>query len=279
MGLSADGDPPRRTFRGTVSYEGTDFAGWQVQPGRRTVQATVEDALAGVLGERVPVLAAGRTDAGVHALGQALSFRAATAIPPRGILAAVNAALPEDVALLSLDHAPDDFHATRDALRKIYRYEVQVSRLRDPLRRRTAHRVPGLKSAAAMGRAAAVLVGTRDFRSFRTNPGPERKDETTVRTLFRAEVRRRGDTVLFEFEGDGFLHHMVRNLVGTLLQVGRGAWQEERVGEALAARDRSAAGPTAPARGLTMVAVLYPGDDPRTGPFRRSFSPVPPRRS
>ncbi len=250
-------DPPARTFRGVVEYDGTDFAGWQVQPRQRTVQGTLQDALGRVLGGPVAVLAAGRTDAGVHALGQAISFRAATAIPPRGIAAAANVLLPPDAAILELEEATAEFHATRDARLKHYRYEILVSRVPAPVRGRWAHRVAAAPDVPAMRRAARCLRGRHDFRAFRTNPGPARAGETTVRTLRSVRIRRAGDRVLLDFRGDGFLHHMVRNLVGSLLLVGRGAWPPERMGEALRSLDRSRAGPTAPARGLTLVSVEY----------------------
>jgi tRNA pseudouridine38-40 synthase len=247
-----------KTFRGTVSYDGTDFSGWQVQTGRRTVQGVLQDALAKVLGAPVPVLAAGRTDAGVHAEGQAISFRAATGIPPEGIAAACNGTLPPDVAVLSLEEAPRSFHATFDATGKVYRYEILNGRTPRPLLRRTTWRVPGRLDAARMRAAARLLVGRRDFRSFRSNPGLEEDRGSTVRRLRRIEVRRRGDRIVLEFEGDGFLYNMVRAMVGTLVQVGRGTWPPDRAGEALRALDRRAAGPTAPPQGLTLVSVSYP---------------------
>lgn len=249
--------PPPRTFRGTVEYDGTGFLGWQVQAGGRTVQGTIEEALARVLGGRVPVLAAGRTDAGVHAAGQAISFRAATSIPPRGIAAACNAILPEDVAILSLEEAAPGFHATRDATGKVYRYEILPGSAPRPLLRRTTWRIPGRLDVRRMREAARLLVGRHDFRSFRSNPGREAAERGTVRTVRRLDVRRRGDRLLVEVEGDGFLYNMVRALVGTLVQVGRGTWEVARVTEALRARDRRAGGPTAPARGLTLVSVSY----------------------
>ncbi len=246
-----------RTFRGVVEYDGTDFHGWQVQAGGRTAQGVLEEALTRVLGARVPVLAAGRTDAGVHAEGQAVSFRAATSIPPRGIAAACNAILPPDLSVLSLEEAPAGFHATRDATGKVYRYEILLGSAPRPLLRRTTWRVPGRLDPRRMREAARLLVGRHDFRSFRSNPGNEAGRSGTVRTVRRIDVRRRGDRVLVEVEGDGFLYNMVRALVGTLVQAGRGAWEAERVAAALRARDRRAAGPTAPARGLTLVSVSY----------------------
>ena len=259
--------PPARTFRGTVSYDGTEFSGWQTQGERRTVQAILEAALARVIGAPVPILAAGRTDAGVHAEGQVISFRAATSIPPEGIAAAANTILPEDVAILDLAPAAEGFHATRDATGKVYRYAVLASRTPRPLLRRFTWRVPARLDLGRMREAAALLPGRRDFRSFRTNPGIPGDRGSTVRTLRRADVRRRGELVLLEFEGDGFLYNMVRAMAGTLVQVGRGSWPPARVAEALRAKDRSRAGPTAPARGLTLVSVSYDGP-PRRRPGR-----------
>ena len=246
-----------RTFRGTMEYDGTEFSGWQVQPGRRTVQGAVEEALARILRTRVPVLAAGRTDAGVHALGQGISFRAATAIPARDLARALNALLPPDAAVLDLGDAPAGFHATRDAAGKVYRYEILCGGPRRPSRRRTSWWIPKRLDAAAMREAAGCLLGRRDFASFRTNPGVPGERGTTVRTLRRIEIRRRAGGVVMEFEGDGFLYNMVRSVVGTLVQVGRGTWPPGRVAEAMRARDRRAAGPTAPPQGLTLVSVSW----------------------
>ncbi len=245
------------TFRATVSYDGTDFSGWQVQSGRRTVQGVLEETLSKVLGQEVSLLAAGRTDAGVHAEGQVVSFRASTGIPPQGIAAAANALLPPDVSILDAAAATGSFHATRDATGKVYRYEILASRVPRPLARRTTWRVGTRLDVRRMRAAARLLVGRRDFRSFRTNPGLPVDRGSTVRTVRRLDVRRRGDRVVVEIEGDGFLYNMVRAVVGTLVQVGRGAWSPGRVGEALRAKDRRAAGPTAPARGLTLVSVEY----------------------
>jgi tRNA pseudouridine38-40 synthase len=263
-----------------MEYDGTDFSGWQVQPGRRTVQGAVEEALARIVGARVPVLAAGRTDAGVHALGQGISFRAATRIPAPDLARALNALLPPDAAVLDLDDAPPRFHATRDAAGKVYRYEILCGGPRRPSLRRTAWWIPRRLDAAAMRRASRCLVGRRDFASFRTNPGVAGERQSTVRTLRRLDVRRTPSGVVLEFEGDGFLYNMVRSLVGTLVQVGRGTWPGSRVADALAARDRRAAGPTAPPQGLTLVSVAWrkPGGGRKNGPRPRSARRIAGRR-
>jgi tRNA pseudouridine38-40 synthase len=273
-----------RTFRAVLEYDGTDFHGWQVQAGGRTVQGVLEEAIAAIHGSRAPVVAAGRTDAGVHAEGQVVSFRAATALAPERLAAALNARLPADVSVLSLEEAPPGFHAVRDAVSKVYRYGLLQGRESRPLLRRITWRVPQRLNLARMRRAAALLVGRHDFRSFRTNPGVGEGALGTVRTLHRLDVRRRGDLVTVEAEGDGFLYNMVRCIVGTLVDVGRGRWPPERVGEILEARDRSAAGPTAPARGLVLVSVDYGGrgtGDGAGGPRRAGGGkrriPSPPR--
>jgi len=240
-----------------MEYDGADFAGWQFQPGRRTVQGVLETALAAALGARVPVVAAGRTDAGVHALGQVVSFIASTDLDAGTLRRALDARLPPDAALLSLEEAPAGFHATRDAVSKVYRYSVLAGRVRRPLLRRAAWRIPRPLDAARMRAAAALLLGRHDFRSFRTNPGPGAEGKGTVRTVHRIDVRRRGPLLVIEVEGDGFLYNMVRTMAGTLVEVGRGRWEPERAGEILAARDRAAAGPTAPPEGLVLVSVSY----------------------
>jgi len=264
------------TWRATISYDGTDFSGWQVQAGRRTVQGVLQEALSAVLGAPVSVVAAGRTDAGVHAEGQVVSFRAATGIPPEGIAGAANSLLPEDVSILDLRPAPASFHATFGAVGKVYRYEILSGRTRLPLRRRTSWRVASPLDLRRMRKAAALLVGRRDFRSFRTNPGIEDDRGSTVRHLRRLDIRRSGDRILLEFEGDGFLYNMVRAMVGTLVQVGRGTWTPERVGEALRAKDRRAGGPTAPPQGLTLVSVRYPGKGERLPRPRRKARRIGP---
>ncbi|MCK6481960.1 MAG: tRNA pseudouridine(38-40) synthase TruA [Planctomycetes bacterium] len=270
-----------RTFRAVLEYDGTDFHGWQVQAGRRTVQGVLEEALASILSARVPVIAAGRTDAGVHALGQLVSFRAATGIPPERLAAALNSRLPPDAAILSLEEAPADFHATRDARSKVYRYLVLEGRTPRPLLRRTTWRVPVRLDLRRMREAARCLVGRHDFASFRTNPGPEGEGRGTVRRVLRVDLRRRGGLLALEVEGEGFLYNMVRAIAGTLVEVGRGRWEPGRVAGILAARDRRAAGPTAPARGLVLVSVAF--GPPRTAGRRRSpggrkLDPRPPAR-
>jgi tRNA pseudouridine38-40 synthase len=239
-----------------LEYDGTGFAGWQRQAqGERTVQGVLVEALRRVCGGEAEVEGAGRTDAGVHARGQVAGVRVETRLAAGELQRALNAVLPGDLAVLALDAAPEGWHPRRSARRKLYRYAIWNGRVRSPLRERYACFVPQPLAAAAMARAAASLAGTRDFRSFQAAGSGV---ETTVRTLFRAELLgEAGGELALELEGDGFLRHMVRNVAGTLIEVGLRRRAPESLPALLEARDRGLAGPTAPARGLTLVRVEY----------------------
>jgi len=239
-----------------LEYDGTGFAGWQRQAqGERTVQGVLAEALRRVCGGEAEVEGAGRTDAGVHARGQVAGVRVETRLAAGELQRALNAVLPGDLAVLSLEAAAEGWHPRRSARRKLYRYAIWNGRVRSPLRERYAHFVPQPLAADAMARAAASLAGTRDFRSFQAAGSGV---ETTVRTLFRAELLgEAGAELALELEGDGFLRHMVRNVAGTLIEVGLGRRAPESLPALLEARDRGRAGPTAPARGLTLVRVEY----------------------
>jgi tRNA pseudouridine38-40 synthase len=245
---------PSRNWRLVVEYDGTDFAGWQRQPGgARTVQGVLERAFARVSQGAIVVTGAGRTDAGVHAEGQVASVRAATRLDALALQRALNALLPRDVAVLALAPAPDGFHARRAARSKLYAYRLWADPVRSPRRERFALWVREPLDVQAARQASALLVGTHDFASFCAAGGSAR---TTIRTLSRAEWYGTAPGPLrFEVEGPGFLRYMVRNLVGSLLEVARGRRSPAWITELLAVRDRTQAGPTAPARGLTLVRV------------------------
>jgi tRNA pseudouridine38-40 synthase len=249
-----------RTVKLTLAYDGTNYAGWQVQPGEKTVQGALETAIEKVTGEQLRAIASGRTDAGVHALGQVVGFRTESHLSTEVLQRALNAELPRDIAVLAAVEADGSFHPIRDAFRKRYRYVIHDGPVRDVLRRHYCWHYASRLDDAAMARAAAALLGRHDFSSFETRGAPRRD---SIRTVYELHVERgRGgevDCLTIEVEADGFLYNMVRAIVGTLVEVGRGAQDESWVAEVLAAADRRAAGPTAPPQGLFLVRVEYEG--------------------
>lgn len=246
---------PRYVLR--LEYDGAGFVGWQRQATGRSVQQALEEAAA-PFAPVAPAVAAGRTDAGVHAEGQVVHLDLGRAIDPRRLAAALNARLaPARVAVLAAALAPPGFHARFSAIGRAYRYDI-LDRHAPPAL--LAGRVWHLRrrlDAAAMAEAAALLVGRHDFTSFRAAAC---QAASAVKTLDRLAVVREGELVRVFAEARSFLHHQVRNIVGTLALVGQGRWRVADVAAALAARDRAAAGPTAPAAGLTLLAVRYPAD-------------------
>ncbi|HUG53743.1 MAG TPA: tRNA pseudouridine(38-40) synthase TruA [Vicinamibacteria bacterium] len=272
------GHPPnRRSYRVTLAYDGTDFLGWQAQRAGagRTVQGTLEEALARLGGgARVAVAGAGRTDAGVHALGQVVSFSLPTPWDSAHLQRALNALLPPDLRALDAAPCAEGFHARRDARSKLYRYVLDSGGVQLPQRRRFAGHVAWRLDETRMRGAAALFVGRHDFASL-ASAGSSVK--TTVRTVSRSEIRREsgegmegragapaggGATFVYEVEADGFLRKMVRSLVGALVEVGRGAADLAHLEAALRARDRRAWPAPAAARGLTLVSVRYVAADP-----------------
>lgn len=244
-----------RNIKLTLSYDGTDFSGWQTQPGFRTVQETLEAAIAKLTNEaKVRVNAAGRTDAGVHALGQVVNFRSETQHPAPVFLRGINAHLPADVVIREAAEVPDTFDANRDARRKLYRYVIHDGPVPDPfLRRYVCHSHHPL-NVEVMRRAAEALQGQHDFHSFESE-WPNRA--SSVRTITHLSINRFGEHIWLDVEADGFLYNMVRAIAGTLMNVGRGYWPESKVAEILRAEDRRVAGPTAPAQGLFLMRVSY----------------------
>ncbi len=243
-------------FRLLVEYDGTALAGWQIQPEpARTVQGLLVAAVTRITGIAATVNGAGRTDAGVHAEGQVASTAIATRLGPAELQRALNALLPWDVAVCEVSVVPDSFHARRDAHSKLYVYRLWTGTARSPLRARNALWIRAPLDLDAMRAAARFVVGTHDFSAFR---GAGSAVVGSVRTLSRVEIHGAGGgDVALHFEGNGFLRYMVRNLVGTLLEVGRGRRAPAAIPALLAARDREQSGPTAPAQGLTLVRVRY----------------------
>jgi tRNA pseudouridine38-40 synthase len=247
-----------RTIKLTLAYDGTDFAGWQFQTGQRTLQDTLEQTLVKITGQFSRATASGRTDAGVHALAQIVSFETESTMPSEVLWRALNAELPYDMSALTVEDAPAGFHAQRGAKRKRYRYMICDHRVRDVFRRRYAWQLFNRLDIPAMQRAAQSLIGTHDFISFQSS-GSER--ETTERTVFDLTIRRLDPpddrVVQMEIEANGYLYNMVRNIVGTLVEVGQGRQNENWVAQVMAACDRRRAGSTAPAQGLFLVSVFY----------------------
>jgi tRNA pseudouridine38-40 synthase len=241
------------TFKLTLAYDGTNFSGWQAQPGRRTVQGAVQETWALITQEQVQVTGTSRTDAGVHALGQVAGINSQTHLDAATLHRALNARLPADVAVVKVETVAEGFHATRDCVAKRYRYSIHNSHQRPLFERSYVWHVPQALNTDAMHQAAQGLVGTHDFASFQST-GSER--ENTVRTLFAVEVRRdehQPSRVEIEVEGDGFLYNMVRIIAGSLVEVGTGRRDAAWLASALAARDRRATGKTAPPHGLCLL--------------------------
>ncbi|MEX1026364.1 MAG: tRNA pseudouridine(38-40) synthase TruA [Planctomycetota bacterium] len=243
-----------RNVRLLLAYDGSQFFGWQRQDGFPTVQAALEEAVEGVLGERSTLFGSGRTDTGVHALGQVAHLHVATRIPDDKFAFALNAHLPRGVVVRAAETCSDEFHAQYSASGKRYVYRIRNSRVRSPFGSAYEHRVPVWLDLEAMRRGARHLVGTHDFSAL-ANAGSPRK--SNVRTLRSLRLVRRGQGYLLAVDGSGFLYNMVRTIAGTLIEVGRGRMEADALPAILASRDRTLAGPTAPASGLYLLSVRY----------------------
>jgi tRNA pseudouridine38-40 synthase len=237
-----------------LAYDGTGFHGWQIQPDVPTVQGRLLEAARRLFEGDVRVVGASRTDAGVHALGQTVALAADSTLPPASVQAALNAHLPREVRVVAAADAPPGFDARRAALGKRYAYLIDNGPVPSPLLLRYAWHVPGRLDVAAMRAGLAALRGRHDFSAFCAAPGREADPVCRVRAL---HVRRRKSVVAIVVSADRFLHHMVRNLAGSAVELGRGARPPAWLAAVLASRDRTLAGPTAPAHGLTLLRVMY----------------------
>jgi tRNA pseudouridine38-40 synthase len=269
--------PNPQTWKLTLAYDGTDFRGWQVQPGEPTIQGELQAALGRITGESPLPQGSGRTDAGVHALAQVASFSLQAPIPPKNLLHALNRTLPPSIRVLETRTVRSAFHARHSALAKTYEYRILRAEVCPPFLARYVYPCPWPMDVEALQRAARLFEGEHDFLSFAaTDPDLTSREASfstvldqkvkappapAVRTLFSSAWEQRqtnaGNLLVYRVRGNGFLHHMVRNLVGTMLEVGRGQLQAEDIPDILAARSRSASGPTAPARGLFLCSVEY----------------------
>jgi tRNA pseudouridine38-40 synthase len=278
----------RRKIRLIVQYDGGRYSGWQIQPGKRTIQGELSQAVSSLVGRKITVHGASRTDAGVSALGQSAVFEVISPIPTENFKDAINDRLPPNIVITHLEEADNDFDVMGGPKSKHYRYTIYTGRSRPVFHVNQCWHIPRKLDVPTMNAAAQLLVGTHDFKSFAT---AKDKRESTIRTIFRCTVTTAADPgvyalpidsaspatrdtkyeirntkyVIIDVEGNAFLYNMVRNIVGTLVEVGRGRWQPPKITEILQARDRTAAGPIAPPQGLCLISVNYsaaaaPGD-------------------
>ena len=239
-----------------IAYDGSAYHGWQLQPGELTVELVLNQALSKLLGEEIAVIGASRTDSGVHALGNVAVFDTGTRIPAEKLCYALNQGLPEDIRVQSSREVPADFHPRKTDSRKTYEYRILNRSIAVPVRRLYATHIYYQLNEALMQKAASYLIGEHDFKSFCS---VKTQALSSVRTIYRLEVRRSGEEIIISVTGSGFLYNMVRIIAGTLIEAGRGAMPPEQVEVILKGCDRSLAGPTAPARGLMLIGIEYPG--------------------
>jgi len=252
-----------RSIKLTIAYDGSEYHGWQIQPGRKTIQGILTKAIQALIGGEIRVFGASRTDAGVSAPGQVALVQIDTPIPVENLAKAITRRLPSDIAVTEAVEVAQGFDIIGAVKSKLYRYTIFTGPLRPVLQIRHCWHLPQKLDTAAMARAAKMLVGKKDFKSFAAAAD---KRETSVRTILRCNVTRsapqrsgarKDDWIYVDVEGDSFLYNMVRNIVGTLVEVGRGRWKHEKINEILEAKDRTAAGPIAPAAGLCLMWVKY----------------------
>ncbi len=247
-----------RNVKLTIAYDGSDYRGWQIQPGLTTVQGAVTEAVRSLLGPDLRVCGASRTDSGVHALGQVALIQIDSPVPTENLPRALTDRLPQDIAVVAAEDVRMGFDVIGEVTDKLYRYTIHCAPTRPVLHRRYCWHLPTTLDVTAMDQAAKYLVGKHDFKSF-ASAADNRTD--SIRTIFRCDVTEKveGDArwVYTEVKGDGFLYNMVRNIVGSLVEVGVGRWSPDQIAQALAAKNRTAAGPIAPANGLCLMWIQY----------------------
>ncbi len=244
----------RRNIRLTLAFEGTAYHGWQIQDNSPTIQGLLSEAILKITGEQVTLTGSGRTDAGTHARGLVANFFTGSRIPPAQLVRALNAILPRDIRVLSARQVPVGFHARRNAASKVYRYQIYLGSILPPRLLREYFHYPYRVDISKMQAAARLFTGEHDFASFAK---ANASGMNTVRRIFRCELKKQGRRLHLTVEGNGFLHHMVRNMAGTLLEVGKGSISLEDFKELFIKRDRRLAGFTAPANGLILLKVNY----------------------
>jgi tRNA pseudouridine38-40 synthase len=244
-------------MRITVSYDGTDYHGWQVQPGLATVQGTLESVLADIEGAPVPVAGSGRTDAGVHAAAQVAAFSLSNPIPPGNLRKAMNRLLPRDIRVLEAEEAPENFHPRYQSIAKTYEYRILRAEICPPFARRYVYHHPYPLNEARIIQLAPLLEGEHDFSAFAASDERDEAGHSKTRIIYSAGAEREGDLLVFRVRGSGFLKHMVRNIVGVLLEAGKGNMTREELLALLRPGCTRPSGPAAPARGLFLISVEY----------------------
>jgi tRNA pseudouridine38-40 synthase len=243
-----------RNIKLTISYDGVDYSGWQHQPGKHTIQGELQKAISELTGFLTKVNGASRTDAGVSAAGQVANIIINSPIPINNLTKAINHRLPRDIVVIDAVEVDKDFDSSSWAKSKLYRYRIFTGKNRNVLQNRNSWHRPGSLDCGAMDAAAKILVGTHDFKSFAAAAD---KRETSVRTVTRCDVACEDKWIYVDIEADRFLYNMVRNIVGTLVEIGRSRWKPEKIKEILEAKDRTAAGPIAPPEGLCLIHIKY----------------------
>ena len=248
---------PRR-IRITLAWDGTGFHGWQVQPGLPTIQGALEEIIGALEGKPVPVAGSGRTDAGVHARAQVAAFTIANPIPPDNLRRAINRLLPPAIRVLDVAETGVGFHPRFDAIAKTYQYTIHRAPICSPFEWRYVHHYPYPLNEAAMMAAAGLFEGEHDFTAFAASDDRDEEGRSMIRTIFRSTMVRSEERLIYEVRGSGFLKHMVRNIVGTLIETGRGNVDSQAIEAFFSADSPRKAGPTAPAKGLVLQSVEYP---------------------
>ena len=243
-----------RNIKLTIEYGGTNYCGWQSQINGPSIQDFVEKALKGFLHERVKIIGAARTDSGVHAKGQVANFKTTSKLPLRKIKKALNGNLPKDISVTAIGRVTEDFNAQFSAKGKLYRYRICNREERNPFFDRFSIHIPRKLDIITMRKGTRPLLGRHDFSSFKGSKGVTR---TQVRTIKKLSIKRKNNFIIINIEANGFLYNMVRNIVGTLIEIGRAKVKPASMKKILSARDRSKAGPTAPAKGLALIKVIY----------------------
>jgi len=237
-----------------IEYEGTGYSGWQSQKNARSIQDTIEAALERITGRKARLISCGRTDAGVHAVTHFANFKTPSGIPIHKLQRALNGVLPKDIVIKQAKEVPLKFHARFDAKSKTYRYTIMTGSSPSAIERNLTAYIPYKLNLALMKRESKALLGRHDFKSFQAS---DRIERSSVRTIKKLGLRKRGEKIIMDIEADGFLYNMVRNIAGTLIDIGRGRIPEGSMRGILKARDRKAAGETAPSRGLCLIEVKY----------------------